>query len=119
MTETAYLFLVVVEEAAVLLAVVSIFIPVSIAAGAGAIAGAVVSDVAASSFFELHAASARTATTRARRFIYDLLERQTWNKSPVRARDRGARFGAGENLSHLAAVSRAQPSGRSLKRGLD
>jgi hypothetical protein len=84
------LVVVVVDDAAgvlvVELAVVSIFMPVSIAAGAGAIAGAVVSDVAASSFFELHAASTRTAATRARRFIYDLLERQTWNKSPVRAR---------------------------------
>jgi hypothetical protein len=50
----------------------SIFIVVSIAAGAGAIAGAAVSAVADSSFFE-HAASTRTAATRARRFIYDLL----------------------------------------------
>jgi hypothetical protein len=50
----------------------SIFIVVSVAAGAGAIAGAAVSAVADSSFFE-HAASTRTAATRARRFIYDLL----------------------------------------------
>jgi hypothetical protein len=64
-------------DVAVVLAVVSILMPVSIAAGAGAMAGAEVSAVAASSFFE-HAASARTAATRARRFIYDLLERQTW-----------------------------------------
>jgi hypothetical protein len=69
---------VVVDAAGVVLAVVSIFIPVSIAAGAGAIAGAEVSAVAASSFFDVHAARTRTAATRARRFIYDLLERQTW-----------------------------------------
>jgi hypothetical protein len=49
--------------------------PVSIAAGAGAIAGAEVSAVADSSFLAVHAASTRTAATRARRFIYDLLER--------------------------------------------
>jgi hypothetical protein len=61
---------------AVVLAVVSIFIPVSIAAGAGAMAGADVSAVAASSFFAVQAASARTAATRARRFIY---------KSPLEA----------------------------------
>jgi len=48
---------------------------VSIAAGAGAIAGAEVSAVAASSFLDVQAASARTAATRARRFIYDLLGR--------------------------------------------
>jgi hypothetical protein len=48
-----------------------------------------VSAVAASSFFDVHAARTRTAATRARRFIYDLLERQTWNNSPVRARSRG------------------------------
>jgi hypothetical protein len=109
---------VVVVAAGVVLAVVStIFMPVSI--GAGAIAGAAVSAVADSSFFELQAARTRTAATRARRFIYDLLERQTWNKSPVRAHDRGARFGAGENLSHLEAVSRVKPSGCPLMRGLD
>jgi hypothetical protein len=70
---------VVVEDAVglvVVVAVESIFMVVSIAAGAGAIAGAEVSAVADSSFFELHAASTRTAATRARRFIYDLLERQ-------------------------------------------
>jgi hypothetical protein len=125
-SEIAYFFLVVVlvlvvvvvDAAGVVLAVVSIFMPVSIAAGAGAHAGAEVSDVAASSFYE-HAACTRMAATRARRFFYDLLVRQSWNKSPVRAHDRGARFGAGENLSHLGAVSRAQPSGRSMKRGLD
>src|SRR5204863_3726754 len=89
-----------VGAAAVVLAVVSIFIPVSIAAGAGAgaIAGAEVSAVAASSFFEVHAARTRTAATRARRFIYDLLERQTWNNSPVRARGRSARFWRGRNF---------------------
>src|SRR5204863_7602958 len=89
-----------VGAAAVVLAVVSIFIPVSIAAGAGAgaIAGAEVSAVAASSFFEVHAARIRTAATRARRFIYDLLERQTWNKSPVRARGRMPVFWRGRNF---------------------
>jgi hypothetical protein len=81
-----------------LLAVVSIFMPVSIAAGAGAIAGADVSAVADSSFLAVHAASTSTAATRARRFIYDLLERQTWNKSPVRARVRGARFWRGRKF---------------------
>src|SRR3954462_6016319 len=103
-----FLVVVVVEEAAgaVLLAVVvSIFMPVSIAAGAGAIAGAVVSDVAVSSFFEVHAASAKMAATRARRFIYDLLERQTWVESPVRARDRGARFWRGrKSISSESSV---------------
>src|SRR3954470_6463254 len=87
--EEAYFFFVVVlvvDAIGVVLAVVSIFMPVSIAAGAGAIAGAEVSAVAASSFLDVHAASARTAATRARRFIYDLLERQTWKNSPVRAR---------------------------------
>jgi enoyl-CoA hydratase/carnithine racemase len=84
----------------VVVAVESIFIVVSIAAGAGAIAGADVSAVADSSFFA-QAARTRTAATRARRFIYDLLWRLTWNKSPVRARDRGPVFGAGENLSLL------------------
>jgi hypothetical protein len=96
-------FVVLVEDAAgvvVVLAVESIFIVVSIAAGAGAIAGADVSAVAASSFFA-QAASTRTAATRARRFIYNLLWRLMWNKSPVRARDRELVFGAGENLSLL------------------
>jgi hypothetical protein len=68
---------VVVDDAVGVVVVVlveSIFIVVSIAAGAGAIAGAEVSAVADSSFFELQAASTRTAATRARRFIYDLLE---------------------------------------------
>jgi hypothetical protein len=65
LAKTAYLRRV---DVAVVLAVVSILMPVSIAAGAGAMAGAEVSAVAASSFFE-HAASARTAATRARRFI--------------------------------------------------
>jgi len=67
------LVVVLVVVTAVVLAVVSIFMPVSIAAGAGAMAGADVSAVAASSFFAVHAASTRTAATRARRFIYDLL----------------------------------------------
>jgi enoyl-CoA hydratase/carnithine racemase len=114
------LVVVVLEAVGVVLvvAVESIFIVVSIAAGAGAIAGADVSAVADSSFFA-QAASTRTAATRARRFIYNLLWRLMWNKSPVRARDRGPVFGAGENLSLLKAVSRARPSGCPLMRGLD
>src|SRR6266566_10054991 len=71
-----FVVVVLVVVVAVVLAVVSIFMPVSIAAGAGAMAGAVVSAVADSSFLAVHAASARMAATRARRFIYDLLERQ-------------------------------------------
>jgi hypothetical protein len=65
-------FVVVVDDAAgfvVVVVVESIFIVVSIA-GAGAMAGADVSAVAASSFLAVHAASTRTAATRARRFIY-------------------------------------------------
>jgi hypothetical protein len=115
-------FVVVVEDAVgveLVVVVESIFIDVSIAAGAGAIAGAVVSAVADSSFFELHAASTRTAATRARRFIYDLLERQTWNSRRSVHAIAVLVFGAGENLSHLKAVSRAQPSGCPLMHGLD
>jgi len=92
---------------------------VSIAAGAGAIAGAEVSAVAASSFLDVHAARAKTAATRARRFIYDLLGRQTWNYSPVRARGRSARCGAGESLSHPESVSRVRAPSSPLARGLD
>src|ERR1700682_4620388 len=107
--EELYFFLVVFVVLVVLVVVVldaagfvvvvveSIFIVVSTAAGAGAIAGAAVSAVADSSFLE-HAASTRTAATRARRFIYDLLWRLTWNKSPVRARDRDARFWRGRKF---------------------
>ena len=87
---------VVVDAAGVVLAVVSIFMPVSIAAGAGAIAGAEVSAVAASSFFDVHAARTRTAATRARRFIYDLLKMANVKNSPVRARSRSARFWRGQ-----------------------
>ena len=83
---------------AVELAVVSIFMPVSIAAGAGAIAGAEVSAVAASSFFDVHAARTRTAATRARRFIYDLLKMANVEISPVRARSRSARFWRGQEF---------------------
>jgi hypothetical protein len=104
------LVVVVVEADGVVLAVVSIFIPVSIAAGAGAIAGAEVSAVAASSFFDVHAARTRTAATRARRFIYDLLKMANVENSPVRARGRSARFGAGKNLSHQKIVSRCRGS---------
>jgi hypothetical protein len=89
-----------VDEAVVLAVVLAapMFIVVSIAAGAGAIAGAEVSAVAASSFLDVHAARARTAATRARRFIYDLLERQTWINSPVRARGRSAGFWRGRKF---------------------
>jgi hypothetical protein len=101
---------VVVVVDAVELAVVSIFMPVSIAAGAGAIAGAEVSAVAASSFLDVHAARTRTAATRARRFIYDLLERQTWKiRRSVHAIAVPV-FGAGKNLSHQKAVSRVTHS---------
>jgi hypothetical protein len=107
----------VVDEEVVLAA--GMFIVVSIAAGAGAIAGAEVSAVAASSFLEVHAASARTAATRARRFIYDLLERQTWINSPAVHAVAVPVFGAGENLSHPEPVSRAMASICPLARAID
>jgi hypothetical protein len=66
------------------LVMLSLIIVLSIA-GAGAIAGAEVSAVAASSFLAVQAASTRTAATRARRFIYNLLSGAV-GKSPVRAR---------------------------------
>jgi hypothetical protein len=95
------------------------FMLVSIAAGAGAMAGADVSTVAASSFLAVHAASARTAATRARRFIYDLLERQRGiNRRSVHAVAVPV-FGADENLSHPEAVSRAQPASYPFARGVD
>src|SRR4029077_7758450 len=110
---------VVVVVAAVELAVVSIFMPWSMPAGAGAIPRADVSAVADSSFLAVHAASTRTAATRARRFIYDLLkeERGISRRSvpavavPV--------FGARENLSHLKPLSRAEASSCPLAHGLD
>jgi hypothetical protein len=107
----------VVDDAVVLAA--GMFIVVSIAAGAGAIAGAEVSAVAASSFLEVHAASARTAATRARRFIYDLLERQTWINSPAVHAVAVPVFGAGENLSHPEPVSRAMAAIWPLARAID
>src|SRR5438105_11438875 len=79
-------------------AVVSIFMPVSVTAGAGAMA-ADVSAAGVSSFFA-HAASAKTAATRARRFMYFLLNRTTLTeKSPVRARVRDARFWRGGKVN--------------------
>ena len=90
---------------------------VSIAAGAGAIAGAEVSAVAASSFFEVHAARARTAATRTRRFIYDLLERQTLNSRRSVHAVAVPVFGAGEILSHPEGLSRVKPSGFPLCEG--
>lgn len=91
---------------------------VSIAAGAGAIAGADVSAIVASSFFA-HAASTRTAATRARRFIYDLLKRlRGINRRSVHAVAVPV-FGAGENLSHQELVSRVEPSSCPLTRGVD
>src|SRR5215210_1915435 len=91
---------------------------VSIGAGAGAMAGADVS-TAASSFLAVHAASARTAATRARRFIYDLLKRQRGiNRRSVHA-VAVLVFGADENLSHPEAVSRAEPSSYPLARAID
>jgi len=90
----------------------------SIAAGAGAIAGAEVSATAASSFFA-QATSTSTAATRARRFIYDLLKRlRGINRRSVHAVAVPV-FGAGENLSHQELVSRAEPSGCPLARGVD
>ena len=87
--------------------------------GAGAMVGADVSTVAASSFLAVHAASARTAATRARRFIYDLLKRQRGiNRRSVHAVAVPV-FGAAENLSHPKAVSRAELSSYPLARGLD
>src|SRR5438128_12623200 len=74
--------LVVVDAAGVVLAVVSIFMPVSIAAGAGAIAGAEVSEVDPPSFFD-HGASTSTVGRDGGRHTYVLLERQTCGKSPV------------------------------------
>src|SRR5215210_3534908 len=91
---------------------------VSIGAGAGAMAGADVS-TAASSFLAVHAASARTAATRARRFIYDLLERQRGiNRLSVHA-VAVLVFGADENLSLPESVSRAELSGYPLARAVD
>jgi hypothetical protein len=52
----------------ILAAAESILMPVSVAAGAGAIAGAAVSVDGAS--FVLHAAATSTAATRARRFMW-------------------------------------------------
>jgi hypothetical protein len=92
---------------------------VSIGAGAGAmVAGADVS-TAASSFLAVHAASARTAATRARRFIYDLLKRQRGiNRRSVHAVAVPV-FGADENLSHQEPLSRVELSGYPLARGVD
>ena len=87
-------------------------------AGAGAIAGAEVSATVASSFFA-HAASTRTAATRARRFIYDLLKRlRGINRRSVHAVAVPV-FGAGENLSHQELVSRVEPPSCPLGRGVD
>jgi len=105
-------------EVAVLVAAGMVMLE-SIGAGAGAMAGADVSTVAASSFLAVHAASARTAATRARRFIYDLLKRQRGiNRRSVHAVAVPV-FGAAENLSHPKAVSRAELSSYPLAHGLD
>jgi len=94
------------------------FMLVSIGAGAGAMAGADVS-TAASSFLAVHAASARTAATRARRFIYDLLKRQRGiNRRSVHA-VAVLVFGADENLSHQKPLSRVELSSYPLARGVD
>jgi hypothetical protein len=94
------------------------FMLVSIGAGAGAMAGADVS-TAASSFLAVHAASARTAATRARRFIYDLLKRlRGINRRSVHA-VAVLVFGADENLSLPEAVSRVELSSYPLVRGVD
>jgi tRNA A58 N-methylase Trm61 len=71
---------------------------VTAGAGAGAIAAVVSAGV--SSFFA-HAARAKTAATRARRFMYFLLKRNNVDKkSPVRARVRGARFWRGGKVNY-------------------
>src|SRR6185436_15340265 len=71
-------------------------------AGAGAIAGAAVVSVVGVSSFVLHAASASTAATRARRFIYILLEGddQRCHGPRTRYQDRG------RNLRSRSLVSR-------------
>jgi hypothetical protein len=103
----------------VVVVVESIFMVVSAVDGAGAMAGADVSAVADSSFLAVHAASTRTAATRARRFIYDLLERQRLiNRRSVHAVAVPV-FGADENLSHQELLSRAKPSSCPRACGLD
>jgi acid stress-induced BolA-like protein IbaG/YrbA len=90
---------------------------VSIAAGAGAIAGAEVSAIVVSSFFA-HATNTRTAATRARRFIYDLLKRlRGINRRSVHAVAVPV-FGADENLSHQELVSRVELSSCPLAHGV-
>jgi hypothetical protein len=86
------------------LVMLSLIIVLSIA-GAGAMAGADVSDIAASSFLAVHAASTRTAATRARRFIYNLLD-GTSGKIAGPCTVVVLVFGAGENLPLLVDVSR-------------
>jgi hypothetical protein len=91
---------------------------VSIGAGAGAMVPADVS-TAASSFLAVHAASARTAATRARRFIYDLLKRlRGINRRSVHAVAVPV-FGADENLSHQKPLSRVELSSYPLARAVD
>jgi hypothetical protein len=69
-------------------------------------AGAEVSTAAASSFLAVHAARTRTAATRARRFIYNLLEGKK-GKIAGPCTVLVLVFGAGENLPLLEGVSRA------------
>jgi hypothetical protein len=78
------------------------FMPVSVVAGAGAIAGAAVS-VAGSSFFVVQAATAITAATRARRFIYILLGRG--------ANVGGPTIGTQKRCSNSRQQSRVQAAG--------
>jgi hypothetical protein len=72
-------------------------------------AGAEVSIAAASSFLAVHAASTRTAATRARRFIYNLLEGKK-GKIAGPCTVLVLVFGAGENLPLLEGVSRVTPA---------
>jgi hypothetical protein len=83
----------------------SLIIVLSIIAGGGAMVGAEVSIVAASSFLAVHAASTRTTATRARRFIYNLLD-GTSGKIAGPCTVVVLVFGAGENLPLLKVVSR-------------
>src|SRR5215207_8357043 len=92
---------------------VSIFMAVSIfaavSAGAGAMAGAVVSTAGVSSFV-VHAASVSTAATRARRFIYILLEGddQRCRGPRTRYQDRGQNLGTSDSESRPGALSKCK-----------
>src|SRR5512147_865552 len=101
----------------------SIFIPLSIfiiaesffiesAAGAGAIAGAAVVSAAGVSSFVLQAARASTAATRARRFIYILLEGddQRCHGPRTRYQDRGQNLRTRSRLSRPFVLAKCKDS---------